>query len=403
MRIKQYDVIVAGGGLTGSFTARKLAEKGHKVLILEREQQLGHRLCCTGIIGQECAEAFGVEDGIVLRQVNSGTVFSPASHRIKLAREKPQACILDRVALDITMAEQAQKSGADLELGASVEGAVTEKDSIKVKVSKQGKDATIPTRALVIATGFSPELCHRLGLGKYADFGLGAQAEVETTSSQDKEVEVYFGKDTAPGFFAWLVPTTESRARAGLITRNKPGFYLKRWLAKLQNQGKITSTEVSYYYGVLPLRPLPATCGERFLAVGDAAGQVKPTSGGGVYYGLLAAGIAATTLHQALEEDNLSAQRLSQYEKGWRQLLGQELKTGYRARKFFERLSDRQIDLIFKIMKTSGIEGAILKADNVSFDWHSKTMMSILRYQTISRAAGLIRSPFTRKISQGNN
>ena len=83
------------------------------------------------------------------------------------------------------------------------------------------------------------------------------------------------------------------------------------------------------------------------MVVGDAAGQVKPTSGGGIYYGLLCADIAADTLHRALQEGDFSAGMLSRYERKWKKRLGRELKIGYWARRMFERLSDGQIDRIF--------------------------------------------------------
>jgi digeranylgeranylglycerophospholipid reductase len=130
------------------------------------------------------------------------------------------------------------------------------------------------------------------------------------------------------------------------------------------------------------------------LVVGDAAGQVKPTSAGGIYYGLLCADIAARTLHQALEEGDLSGKRLMRYERGWRKKLGRELRIGYWTRKLFERLSDRQIDLIFEIIRANGIDEALLKAEGLTFDWHSKTVLSLLKYQLVTRTVGLIKLPF---------
>jgi digeranylgeranylglycerophospholipid reductase len=88
----------------------------------------------------------------------------------------------------------------------------------------------------------------------------------------------------------------------------------------------------------IPLRPLPRSHGERVLVVGDAAGQVKPTTGGGIYYSLVASDVAAETLRTALIEDNLSASSLSYYEKSWRSALSKELEVGYSARRIFEGL-----------------------------------------------------------------
>ena len=390
--MKLYDVIVVGGGPTGSYVAYKLAERGHKVMVLERKRRVGDSVCCTGIIGQECVSTFGIENKVILRQVNSAKLFSPSGNQLRLWRERPQASILDRAAFDISLAERAQGAGADYVLNSPVKDIAMERDRVNVEASRQGKGANFEARAVVIASGFGSGLCERLGLGRFGDFIIGAQAEVETSGVD--EVEVYFGRDMAPGFFAWLVPTTPPMARIGLMARKNPELYLKRWLAYLAAQGKIASAETELSYGGIPLKPLPRTYGERLMVVGDAAGQVKPTSGGGIYYGLLCADIAAKTLHQALADGDLSAKRLVQYERGWRKRLGQELKIGCWARKLFERLSDRQIDRIFEIVKADGIDEAMLKAEDLSFDWHSKPILRLMGYQIVSKAMDVIKLPF---------
>jgi digeranylgeranylglycerophospholipid reductase len=386
------DAIIIGGGPAGSYTADKLAEKGHRVMVLERNRRIGDSVCCTGIISQECANAFAIADGVILRWVNSARLVSPSGNQLSLWREKPQACILDRVAFDVSLAERAQDAGAVYVLNSLVKDIAIAGDRVVVGASCQGKETEFQARAVVIASGFGSGLCQRLGLGRFGDFTIGAQAEVETVGID--EVEVYFGREMAPGFFAWLVPTMPPMARAGLMSRRTPGLYLKKWLDSLAAQGKIASAGVKLSCGGIPLKPLPRTCGERLLVIGDAAGQVKPTSAGGIYYGLLCADIAARTLHQALVDSDLSAKRLMRYERGWRKKLGRELRIGYWARKLFERLSDRQIDRIFEIAKANGIDEALLKAEELSFDWHSKAVLRLMGYQMISKAMNVMRLPF---------
>jgi geranylgeranyl reductase family protein len=386
-----HDVIIAGGGPVGSHVARRLAEKGHKVLVLEKKSRVGEKVCCTGIIGQECVNTFSIDDKVILRKVNSAALFPPSGYSLHLYRQEPQACVLDRSAFDIFMAERAQHAGAEYNFNSRVTGIITGNDHASVSVSCRGKEFKIPAKAVVIASGFSPGLNERLGLGTFKDFTTGAQAEVETPGID--EVEVYFG-DMAPGFFAWLVPITPLMARVGLLARKDAGLYLKKWLAQLAKRGKITSAEAKLSYGGIPLKPPTRTYGERMIAVGDAAGQVKPTSGGGIYYGLLGAEIAADTLHKALADDDLSAGRLARYERAWRRKLGRELRAGYWARKLFERLSDRQIDRIFEIIKAGGIDEALLKAEDLSFDWHSRTIIRLLKYQMVAKTLEVIKSPF---------
>lgn len=386
-----FDTIVVGSGPIGSYVAYKLAEKGHKILVLERRQRTGESACCTGIISQECVNTFSIEERVILRQVKSASLFSPSGNHLHIRRTEPQACILDRVSFEIAMAERAQRAGAEYAFNSRVKDIAIKKNGASITVSVPGKALKIQTRTVVIASGFAPGLCERLGLGRFGDFTVGAQAEVETSGTD--EVEVYFG-DMAPGFFAWLVPTTPARVRVGLLSRKKPGLYLRNLLAHLASQGKIATAQVELCYGGIPLKPLPRTYGERLLVVGDAAGQVKPTSGGGIYYGLLSADIAARTLHQALEDGDLSAKRLAVYERNWKKRLGRELRVGYWARTLFEHLSSRQIDRIFEIIKAGGIDEALLKAEDLSFDWHSKTILRLLRYQMVARTMDVIKLPF---------
>ena len=107
---------------------------------------------------------------------------------------------------------------------------------------------------------------------------------------------------------------------------------------------------------------------------------MKPTTGGGIYYGLIGAELAGNILNRALADNDLTKKRLSIYERAWRRKLGGELRTGYWVRKFFERLNEQQIDRLFKIIKASGFDEALLKARGISFDWHSRTIMSLLKY-----------------------
>ena len=122
------------------------------------------------------------------------------------------------------------------------------------------------------------------------------------------------------------------------------------------------------------------------MVVGAAAGQVKPTTGGGIYYGLLCADMGVSSLHRALGNDALSAKSLASYERAWKRRLGRELKTGYLARRLYEHLSDRQVDRLFDIIQSHGIAEALLKADDLSFDWHGEIVLKLLAHRAIAKA-----------------
>ncbi|MBI4286401.1 MAG: NAD(P)/FAD-dependent oxidoreductase [Chloroflexi bacterium] len=388
-----YDVIVIGGGPVGSYIAGCLARHGHGVLVLEQREKLGAPVCCTGIISRECVADFGL-DGLVLRPGNSAKVFAPSGKTLRLWRQEPPAYLIDRPALDAALAERAQQSGAKYVFGARVQNVAIDEEQVTVTTSREHDSLYLTGRVAVLASGFGSRLDGGLGLGKIGDFVMGVQAEVLTLGLQ--EVEVYFGRAVAPGFFAWLVPTTSGKGLAGLLARRGAAAYFRKLVTFLLAEGKIVSPEVTPLFRPIPLKPLPRTYGERLVVVGGAAGQVKPTTGGGIYYGLLCANIAVAVLHRALTVDDLSARSLAAYEHGWRRRLGRELRTGYWARRLFERLGDWQVAKIFDIISNGALD-AWLQSPDLSFDWHSGVILKLLTERAVSRAFRAMKIPLTRK------
>ncbi len=390
-----YDVIIVGGGPVGSYMAYKLARLGYGVMVLEQKKRIGESVCCAGIIGRECVSSFGINDNVILRQANSARLFSPSGKWLRLWREETQAFIVDRPAFDVAMGSRAQNEGAEYMLNTPVIDIKVGDDRVRVEATRKGKGLSLEARAVVIAAGSGSRLVEKLGRGRVGDSVTGVQAGVETV--EVGEMEVYFGQEVAPGFFAWLVPTSPSRALVGLLSRRNPELYLKKLMSSLLAQGKIVSTEVKLCYGRIPLKPIPRTCGERLMVVGAAAGQVKPTTGGGIYYGLLCADMGVSSLHRALGSDALSAKSLASYERAWKRRLGRELKTGYWARRLYEQLSDRQVDKLFDIIKSRGIDEALLKADDLSFDWHGEVVLKLLAHRAIAKAIEVMKLSWYNK------
>jgi digeranylgeranylglycerophospholipid reductase len=381
-----HDAIVVGAGPIGNYIAYRLAKLGYKVLVLERRTKVGDAACCTGIIGKECFDRFPIVNSGVLTQHSSAKFFSPSGKCLRLSKDTVQACVVDRPVFDRALAQKAQEEGAEYLFSARVKDISLRDNCVKARVEYNGEPDYFEGRMVVISSGFGAALPQRIGLGKIPDFVLGAQAEVKTRDLD--EVEVYFGQDIAPGFFGWLVPTSDGEALAGLLSRRSPGSYLKNLLDSLLAQGKITSNETRIVYGGIPLKPLAKTYTERVVVAGDAAGQVKPTTGGGIYYGLLCADIAADVIHEALKTDDFSAKRLARYERGWKAKLSKELEIGYWARKTYERLSDRQIENIFDIIKENNIHESILRSPDFSFDWHGDSILRALKNEPLAKIFG---------------
>jgi digeranylgeranylglycerophospholipid reductase len=370
-----YDAIVIGAGPTGSHVGGELARRGHRVAVLEQHDAIGKKAACAGIVGRDCVERFPVSRQAVAREARGARFFSPSGASFPLRKDSAQAYILDRQAFDEAMAANAQKLGAEYLLSTRARGIAIDGDTAHVDVEAGGQTSLFESKVVVVASGFGSGLPDSLGLGKFGDFVMGAQAEVETKM---EEVEVYLGSRFAPGFFAWLVPTHPGRGLAGLLARRDTKAYIEAFLRHLKYQGKIASPQAPFRFGGIPLKPLRHTSGKRVVVVGDAAGQVKPTTGGGIYYGLLCADIAVDVLDRAMAGNDLSARTLSEYEKRWKKLLARELRIGHWARRAFERISDRRIERLFHMVQDSPATASLLNAPDFSFDWHSRLILRAL-------------------------
>ena len=249
-------------------------------------------------------------------------------------------------------------------------------------------------RSLVLAAGFGSPLTRQLGLGSVSDYVTGAQAEVSTNGVS--EVEVFLGNHMAPGFFAWLVPTEPGRALAGLLGRQRAQAHLEDFIDHQRREGKIAGVTADVASWGIPLRPLRRTYRDRVLVVGDAAGQVKPTTGGGIYYALLASEIAAQALAEALTDNDLSAARLRRYQRRWKEMLSQELEVGYSARRIFEALNDQQISSLVRQAGATGVSYDLMNAADTTFDWHSRMIGKLVAHPVLGGALKLINPLLSR-------
>ncbi len=374
------DVVVIGAGPAGNGAALELARAGHKVTVVDYRDRPGEKLC-TGIVSVQCLQEFPPTVPVTYRETNCATVVSPSGKRLHLAKDGPQACVIDRVAYVSDIGRQAADAGAKYLLGRAVRDIVSSPDGVRLLLDPRDGGQVLEARVCVIASGFGSPFTSRLGLGRSTDYALGAQVEVLAPDVQ--EIEVYLGKDVAPGFFAWLVPTCQGKALLGLLSRSGVAEQLRRLTDRLQTQGKIVRPIGPLAKWGIPLRPLEDTVADRVLVVGDAAGQVKPTTGGGIYYALLSSRIAARAIDGALRSNRCSAAGLRSYDREWRDLLGKELEAGERIRGLAERLSDWQLDQVIGIVGHNGFLRGLLTSSDVSFDWHGKLAQRVLGFPTL--------------------
>lgn len=373
-----YDVIIVGAGPAGSYAAYKLASSGHRVAVFEEKSAPGVDSCCTGIISSECLESLGLHTDVTLTRANSAGFFAPSGRCLRVHSDKVQAYVADRGLLDRALAAKAQSRGAQYFFSSPIRDIVPGKECIRAEARCSGTSEVFAARALILANGCTTELPQKLGLGKVKRFLIGAQTELETRDIT--EIEVHFGRRVAPGSFAWLVPVSKNRAYAGLLTASDSGLLMQRFVDDLVRRGRATNGHVKIRQKAIPLETPARSYGDRVLAIGDAAGHVKRTTGGGIYFGHLGARIAAEVLDDALKSDDLSSCRLAGYQRQWKAKIGRELRRGQLARWALTRLSDAQIERVFDVVESNGAAQQMIESGDVSFDWHSKLVLAALRY-----------------------
>ena len=210
---------------------------------------------------------------------------------------------------------------------------------------------------------------------------MGAQMEVLAPAVD--EIEVYMGEAVAPGFFAWLVPRERGKALLGLLSRTRSGQHLCHLASALEKRGTIAGLAGKARRWGVPLTSLPSTVGDRVVVVGDAAGQVKPTIGGGICYALLSSRIAAHAIERALKASVFSAEALAPYEEQWKGLLAEELEAGRRIRGLAEKLKDWQLEQLMRIVAANGFLRGLLTSSDVSFDWHGRLAQRVLGFPSL--------------------
>jgi geranylgeranyl reductase family protein len=377
------DVIVVGAGPAGNNAALSLASQGYGVTVIDSRENIGDKLC-TGLVGEECFRRYPIDPSLVYREINAASVVSPSGEVVRFETPRPVARVVNRVAYVTSFADRARESGAEYLLGRRVVSLEQHKNRVSVATD----EGTVEARALVLAAGFGSQLNRQLELGEPADYVVGIQALVRTEGID--EVEVYLGRDVAPGFFAWLVPTEPGYALAGLLVRKNAPERFATFISAREAEGRITEIVNKPVCWGIPLRPLRKTYTDRVLVVGDAAGQVKPTTGGGIFYSLLASEVASGALHQALSEDKLSANRLGAYQKEWKNLLSTELEVGYSARRVFEYLGDSHISSLIHQASNNGFIAELADSPDVSFDWHSSMISKIMGHPTLGGMLRLV-------------
>jgi geranylgeranyl reductase family protein len=372
-----YDAIVVGAGPAGLQAARQLATRRFRVAVLEEHHVVGDPVHCTGVLAHEAFDQFSLSSDSILNELTTARFISPSGQDIVYRTRVVEAVVVDRALFDRRLADEAVGAGAELLRGARVNALSFDDTGVTIQVAGQ---APLRARSCVLACGGRYALHRQLGLGVPSLLLHTAQREVPARTPGD--VEVHFGSTIAPRGFAWVVPVWRggrSFARIGVMAEHHAPRYFGRVLDRVASRWGIDlPLSGQPRQKILPLSRISRTFGDRFIAVGDAAGLVKPTTGGGIYYSLVSASIGAGVLAAALHEGNVSAARLSEYERRWRARLEAELDTQLSFRLLAQRMPDEDIEGLFTLARTDGVMPIVRRT--ASFNRHRKLIVALLKH-----------------------
>lgn len=376
------DVAVVGGGPGGSAAARRLAANGWSVAIFEEHEHAGMPVHCTGVLAEGVVEALNLPAGAVLNPLSTVRFVAPAGHSFDYTTATTEAVVIDRAAFDAALSARAQAAGARMVWSTRITAIEQQDDAVRLTLAD---GEVVLARSVILACGANYTFQRRLGLGMPSTFLQSAQLELPVERPGD--VEIHFGSEIAPKGFAWAVPVVRasgSFARIGVMADGDAGVYFSRMLDRVRDRWGAPADTAPPKRRMLPLGSVKRTFTDRVLAIGDAAGLVKPTTGGGIYYSVISGEIAADVLSSRLATGDLSAAAMREYETRWRERFQSEFTAQLALRFVAQRMRDTDIDALFTLALTDGI--LPLVRQKARFNKHRDFILALLRHQPARRA-----------------
>jgi geranylgeranyl reductase family protein len=358
--VRTFDVVVVGGGPSGLSASWSVASQGVEVVVLEEHEEIGRPRHCAGLVSGEGLRLIGMpcKSEYVENKIRKALVVADGFY-VELKKLGEPVYVLDREAFDKAMANRATNHGAEISLKKRAKRVEKIQEGYVVKTS----NGSYVCKVVIDGEGATSRLAKDMGLGGPKLKLPALQVDVKGSVNLD-EVLVILGNEWAPGFFSWVIPLSDGELRVGLASITG---YCDVLLTRLIKRHPIVSKLLRKaearrrYGGMIVMGPSKKTRSENFMVVGDAAGQTKPLTGGGVVYGALC-GYLAGVVASGVVSGEVDA---SLYERLWRRLLGLEERLGWLLKRVL--LLDG-IERLLNLASRGGLLSLIEKS--VHYEYH---------------------------------
>ncbi len=390
------DITIIGAGPAGSCAAWEAlqGELEQPVSIIEEHHQIGEPVHCSGLIALDGLQKLKLSRREINRKICHNKIrrakfISPNLTSVEIDRGSDSMGVVNRVSLDSILAERARRAGCDFYLGHRVTEIKYDKNHWILQIMKKNQSRIHRSKILISAEGTRARLSASIGLPTPDKNWLFPAIQYEFEGIQNLEpdcVELYFGRKYAPGFFGWVIPINDESARIGVAISRKfsrktrefiTRFFKKHPLLKPRLHNAI---KTQHYGGLVPVSgPINKTFHTNLMVVGDAAGQSKATTGGGVNVGGFCGRLAGNIARKIIAGDIASRQGSRDYEKLWKAHFEPNLSLMKLLRRMMTPLPDETWNKIIHIAKDTDMGGHLQKSD---IDLHG---IDLLKYSLTPR------------------
>ncbi len=369
-----YDIVIVGGGFAGLATAITASRNNVNCLVVEKEKELGYPVHTSGGSWYNEMIELGLNKSL-LHPINSIAFHSPSGEVVSANfkdKDPPYGCIIDGRRTIQFLAMNAAKEGAQILPNTKALSPIFENGEIigvNIKSSTSGTKK-VYSKIVVDASGSISLITRQLGLkeGKWQRYGIGAEYEAYVPLPDENHVDFILGEKYAPAGYAWVFPTGKNRARIGVgiirpDSRKNPFDYLEVVMHNHPNVTKYlkNAVPVEYHHGIFPCEgPLPKTVLNRFISVGDAAGQGSPLVGEGIRYALQFGYAAGEIAANAIMNDDTSEDYLMQFEVKWKKEVETDFKIALEIQKRLANYSDEDWERKISMLKALDFEKLVV-------------------------------------------